>query len=585
MKIIQLFIAAFLVSFLVACDRSSENLLAPVGPTSDISPSFEQTKAPLERTATATRRPSNTPPILIDKTKDVPATPAQTPVQDFMEITPIPEPINQTGPWIMLSPDIFYTGAARIVGPIFANADGSGWEPANLPHDPYSPPDVLDWWFGSISPQRPFAAFQDYLSEYQPTCQKNSTTIFPGYVDTLYILKLPENKVVRQISLFGPKALEQISKEECEFVAQGRFDTPPVLGVVQNSSSISWSPDGRYLAFPAAFESKAADLYLYDTQTDTLRRLTTRQNNPDILGWSRDGQTIIYRSITKMELFKLQFLESSGLFAVSLSGSDRLLLKPDVIPLGLQWLSKSQFLITDGPCDPWGSGLCTTHLRLVDLSTGTNEVIYSNPKVLINYVVDPIHHLLLISNPPSDMPGLSGIQATPDEYRPDLSFVPGVYHFDFSTHLLQPVLSENLHRLEWDKKLEAFRSDNVDQEPPYTKHTTLIRYISGNGFTFKKLDNLPDPSPDGKWSVGKIGEDWFILDDQNQPVQKLLSKSYCHWASNCWSPDSSTYVELVPNERATMPQLIVYQKKNNWQPTVVRQILYGQLWSYEWITP
>lgn len=581
MKIIQLVIAAFLISFLIACERSTEYEKATVEPSSTITPSVDETKAPGERTATPTRRTTDKPPILIEETSNVPAAPTSTPALAPLPPTPVPEPLNQTGPWLMLSQGTFYSGPKPYLDPVFINADGSGWQLANIPRDPFLPPGEPDASFGSIASNGPYAAFYGYMTEYEPTCPKDGSHLF-SLSGSLYILKLPENKIVFEFDMFGQEAKEQFHKDECALVDEGRFDTPPVMGVTTNEYILRWSPDGRYLAFPAAPVGKAADLYLYDTQTNTVRRLTTRQNNPDILSWSPNGQTIIYRSITKMDLFRNQFLESDGLYSVSVTGEDRLLFTPEVIPIGPEWLSETQFLITDGSCDPWGSGLCTTHLRMVDLIKGTNEVIYTNSKVLINYVADPVHHLFLVSNPPSDMPGLSGIPATPHKFQPDLSFVPGVYHYDFSTRLLQPVLSENADSLTWDKKIEAFCSFVGAKEPPYTN---LIRYVPGHGFTVKKVFDLPETSPDGEWAVGQLGEDWFILDAQNQPVQKLLSKSNCRWASNCWSPDSSTYVELIPNERLTMPQLVIYQKKNNWQPTVVRQILYGQLWSYEWITP
>lgn len=581
MKIIRLVIAAFLIGLLASCDGSTGYVKTAVGPTLTVIPIVVETKTAGERMVTATRRPTNKPPILIDETSDAPATPTSTLTPAPPPPTPISEPLNQTGPWLMLSQGTTYSGPRPYLDPVFINADGSGWQLANIPRDPFLPPGEPDASFGTIASNGPYAAFYGYMTEYQPTCPKDG----PGFFSlggSLYILKLPENKVVYEFDMFGEEAKEQFHKDECTFVNQGRFDTPPVMGVTSNQFILHWSPDGRYLAFPAAPEGKAADLYLYDTQTNTVRRLTTRQNNPDILGWSPDGQAIIYRSITRMDLFKLQFLESDGLYSVSVSGDDRLLFTPEVIPIGLEWLSKTEFLITDGLCDAWGSGLCTTHLRKVHLITGTNEVIYTNSKVLIHYVADPIHHLLLISNPTSDMPGLSGIPATPDEYRPDLSFVDGVYQYDFSTGLLKPVLADNVDSLIWDKQLDGFRSFKADQVSPYTN---IIRYVPGNGFTVEKVFDLPEPSPDGAWSVGKLGDDWFILDAQNQPVQKLLSKSDCRWASNCWSPDSSAYVELVPNEHMNMTQLIVYQKENNWQPTVKRHILYGKLWSYEWITP
>lgn len=576
MKIHQLLIVTLFACSLIACNRSAVDEIPPVHPTQGISNISAPTNTPTEKTTAATRYPTMTPSASTTATVEVTATPTYSP-SPTRAPTPVSESINKTGPWLMLSPDIFYSGASRIIGPVFINADGTGWEPANLPHDPHSPPEELDWWFGSISPKGPYMAFQDYFSEYQPRCSEDGIPSKYVYTITLYILKLPENKVVRQIPLFGPKSSEQIHKDECEYVKQGRYDTPPTLGVVQGYGS--WSPDGQYYVFSAAPDGYGADLYLYEMATDTLRRLTNRQNNPDILGWSPDGKTIIYRSITKMELIKSQFLESDGLYAVTVYGSDRLLFHPEVIPVGLQWLSESQFLISDGVYDFWGSGLTSTHLRLVNLVTGVNEVLYRNDQILIDYATDPIHHLLMISNPPADMPGLSGLTTTPDEYRPGLAYVYGIFQYDFQAHSLQPVLMENLPDLYWNEDLLAFSSGYHEQVPPYTRHTTFIRYVPGEGFEIERITDDEETSPDGHWSIGKVEEDWYIQDSRGQPVQKLFSHN------GSWAPDSSSYITIVQDDQKEETILMVYQKKDNWQPVLTRQIFYGQMWRGRWITP
>lgn len=534
-----------------------------------------------EPTVTKTLRPTTASTSVQQTATEVVPTPTDAPFSEPVQITPVSEPINQTGPWLMLHPDNLYTGPPRIISPVFVNPDGSGWEPANLHRDPQAPPNELVWWFGSVSPNSPYAAFQGYLTEYEGECNpKNIYWDFRGH--TLHILKLPENRIVREFLLIGDAAGDQIDQYPCE---NGNDGDAPVLGVVVSPYSMVWSPDGRYLAFPAAPDGPNADLYLYDTITNEVRRLTTRQNNPDILGWSPDGQTVIYRSITKMMLYKYQYLESDGLYAVSVSGKDRLLFEPEVSPRGLEWLSKSQFLITDGPCELMISWVCSTSLRLVDISTGKHELLYNNQKASVFYTTDPINHVILINNPPSDMPGLAGMEGIPYSDTPDMAYIPGVFHFDLSTHLLRPVLSGETYDFVWDPTLEAFRSHRMDTDPPYTLHRILIRFIPGEGFSVEKEDDPPSVSPDGNWSVRKVGGDCFFFDDQNQPIQKLLGNSRCGWLSNAWSPDSSMYIDLTLDDARTMNQLIVYKKENGWQPEVVREIKYAMEWSFRWIVP
>lgn len=87
------------------------------------------------------------------------------------------------------------------------------------------------------------------------------------------ILKLPGFQVVRTFSLLGGEARQAVRQEWTRLQSKdGGF--PVVFGVARDTSKSRWSPDGRYLAFSAAMEGPEADIYLYDSRTNGLRRLT-----------------------------------------------------------------------------------------------------------------------------------------------------------------------------------------------------------------------------------------------------------------------------------------------------------------------
>ena len=558
MKIIQLVIAAFLISFLVACDRSSGNVPALVEPTSDISLIVEQTKAPVERTATATRRPTNKPPILSDEISDVSATPTSTPTLGPPPPTLVPEPISTSGPWLLLSGGTTYTGAMPVIDPVIINFDGTGWEYLNIPHPPDIEPNERHWWYGDFPPNIPYIAIRGYASEYYLNCVKDaiSPTTQGQFDYYLYIIKLPENKVVNKFRLLGLQAEAQILKDNCTLKGD---DAPTVWGVTSLSINVSWSPDGRLMAFSAAPDGPSADLYLYDTQTDTFRRLTHHQNNPHVLGWSPDGKTIIYQAVSEVTSFKDQILKSSGLYAVSISGTDRLLYKTKKTHAGLQWLSQSHFIITDALCTMWTNEDCKGRVLLFDLSNGKSEEIFEGDLLMFRFSADPINHLLLLSHPT----------------------LPGLLYFDLETRSLNPVpLEEGFPFPYWDAKLQLFRYKDNDFDPPYTQHNTLLRFSKADGFIVEKVDNMPDHSPDGRWKVITEEEKKFIQDAQGRNIQELSKGGSCGW-----SPNSSTYIQLIekPEEAATW--VMVYQKENNWQPIVTRKIPEGYLMWCKWISP
>ena len=56
----------------------------------------------------------------------------------------------------------------------------------------------------------------------------------------------------------------------------------------------AWSPDGRWLAFNAAIDGPSADVYVYDTSTNSIERLTDGPDQSVDLVWSPDSAYIVH---------------------------------------------------------------------------------------------------------------------------------------------------------------------------------------------------------------------------------------------------------------------------------------------------
>jgi hypothetical protein len=477
-----------------------------------------------------------------------------------------PAALNPTGPWLMLSWGTGYSGPTPFINPVITNPDGSAWEPLALPIDPYATVENPTWWMGRIAPTGGYLAMQHYDNEYYGECDHKGNP--PVSIDPalyrLYFLKLPENKVVRSFQIIGLPAYQQIWKDNCNLDPENGSDKPPVLGVTFNSGALHWSPNGRYLAFSAAPDTPAADVFLYDSLKNTINRLTTHQNNARILGWSRDGKWIFYEGVKAFSWFHSQTIETSGLYAVTLDGQDQQLLLPESPEnkyLEIARLSDTQLVVNDGPC-PVIYGSCRTTLHLLDLESGTSEIVYKYERSVSIYS-DPIHHLLLL-------------QVGLDEQ------LKGVYQLDMQSRKLVNVLPDSFSINRWDDGLQAFRVSKPDViDGSY--QTCLFYYQESHEFTLNCLDYQPNTlSPDGSWYVKGIDEGWVIYNRLGEPVYNLPNL-----VSLSWSPDSRSLVSLMSLDESPWPPYFLYTMSlaNNWEPRLARRIDDGMYWRYWWINP
>jgi WD40 repeat protein len=85
----------------------------------------------------------------------------------------------------------------------------------------------------------------------------------------------------------GRPVLTLLNPEDGKIEREIRF---PKLGEIYNPS---WSPDGRYVAF-SALDGGLSDLFIYDLQADSLRRLTDDAYADLEPAWSPDGKSLAF---------------------------------------------------------------------------------------------------------------------------------------------------------------------------------------------------------------------------------------------------------------------------------------------------
>lgn len=112
----------------------------------------------------------------------------------------------------------------------------------------------------------------------------------------------------------------------------------PYLGPRHNPV---WSPDGRYLAFLGAIEGPSSDLYIFDTDTQTIARLTSGENQAVCAEWSPDSEWIIHGEMVFTDYDE----EYNSLWAAKADGSEvRWLYSPQYGSADIyKWIDQSSF--------------------------------------------------------------------------------------------------------------------------------------------------------------------------------------------------------------------------------------------------
>ncbi len=162
------------------------------------------------------------------------------------------------------------------------------------------------------------------------------------------------------------------------------------LALLHPAARLFWSPDGRYLAFAAALDGPSADVYVYDTLTDEIRRLTDGPNQAILLGWSPDSQWILHYEATEYAVSHgdITGFPAEVLWAVSVDGSRvHGLGEGQGIPRISGWLSPSTVVLMGT-----ASSALPHRLWSIDIDTGirVERQDFSYYSVAVDSVSDTI---------------------------------------------------------------------------------------------------------------------------------------------------------------------------------------------------
>ncbi|HET9912386.1 MAG TPA: hypothetical protein VFQ13_10880 [Anaerolineales bacterium] len=347
------------------------------------------------------------------------------------------------------------------------DADGSGRRQFRLPNDGY-----LGWSTArAVSPNGKWLAYYTGAVEQAP------------YDLALHLYDLENQTTLLVADLIAPgfpENLEPVTKtiDFTDFSGDCFSDLKCQLGEVefafrQGVRRLTWSPDGKFLAFAAQIDGPSSDVYIFNVEDQSTRRLTSELENVWSMDWSPDGEKILYLDAVPGTVGLSRYFRVADPNMQTIQTPRQI----DGGSFWLQqegWIDKNSYLIWDG-----GDGASPHHIRYINTDTQqVREVWKYTAETLI---VDQERHQVILVTRPSE---------TEDE-KPE----KGVYF----------VSREGVYTKVSDDIYYPFDQD------PFGMYFVTYGYaqlaaISTNGtildLSRKRYDyEIPRVSPDQKWVI------------------------------------------------------------------------------------
>jgi hypothetical protein len=231
---------------------------------------------PPSKTTTQTQTPSRTPTQTLSGTSAL--TPTQTPTATLFP------GLQPAGPFFILSE--FFTTDASLT---FIDFSGSTHWTIDLPQWQN---DYYEFGDKRISPDWKWYAY------ITGSIDESGTYPEGGVVLHLLNLLTGERKDIASLvpQDFITRLKRSVSQNDPVFCESNLNEciSRSIRTLKDSYYSMDWSPDGKSLAFGAMLDGDSADIYLYDIDTEKIRRLEKRPGNPQSFYWSPDGQWMIY---------------------------------------------------------------------------------------------------------------------------------------------------------------------------------------------------------------------------------------------------------------------------------------------------
>lgn len=288
--------------------------------------------------STATPQPSAT------ATRIATAAQSSTPMPTSYPTADRSIPLSSSGPW--LSYRIEHNDQHGTV--VVVNSDGSGRRELQA--------DASKIVGSSTSP---YLAVVVGRTQLQPPASK----------EAIEIIRLPDLSVVKTIPLTDNPGIEDYIDSHHNPNLTKEWEL--MVLTVAIGKDPAWSPNGRYLAFTAAIDGPTADLYVYDTLSNQIRRLSDGLDMATQPEWSPNGKWIVHRG---MDHYGVGCNES-GVWAAAVDGSEVKWLTPGECFTISLWTGPETFETYNDGCHGGGCRRTQVTRKQVNIATGISTAL------------------------------------------------------------------------------------------------------------------------------------------------------------------------------------------------------------------
>lgn len=406
--------------------------------------------------------------------------------------TPYP-PLQTDGPYLLF-------GARNF---IVMDADGTGRQQFDLPNDgrmwwnldkAVSPDGKwLVYYTGSI--EEPYDLALNLFNLSDRTSQLISNLIAPGF---------PENLVPVTKTMY-------FTEHDAEYANDLNFQLSQVKSAftqsIDKGNALDWSPNSKFLAFAAQIDGPSSDIYIFNTEENSIRRLTDDLENIGHIDWSPGGGKILYENSVPGVIYLSRSIHIADPNIKSPQHPKRI--DGGAFWFEYGWIDQNSYLIYNG-----GEGAPPHRLRIINTETQDVKEIWKYAAE--TFFVDSKKRIIILS--PSGRIYL--------ETEPEIGIY--VVSFDVGYH---KVSDEFVYFIERQDAVNQYIASDEQYQLVSVKLDGSITQLARRA----DYDVPPRSSPDGKWIIitSETGTELYSRDLQ------LIKSLGIHATDIVWRPDSA----------------------------------------------